>query len=472
MTQQDNCQVLIIGGGPGGYVAAIRAGQLGLNTVLVEANRLGGTCLIRGCIPSKALIHVANRFSILKNHSSDSCYGISLDAEPKLNMYETTHWMNSVVDKLNTGVAALLKHAGVEVIHGRGQLINGKTCEIETDEGLKTIVAEHVILATGSTITELPMLPFDSNVISSSDALQLREKPKHLIVVGAGYIGLELGIAFRKLGSKVTFIEGMSHILPQYDRELSRPVQKWLSENDVEVICSATVNGVSYPNKNPCLAYTDKSGKLHQMESDKVLVAVGRRPATQGWGLENTCIDMDGPFIKVDAQCRTSMKNVWAIGDLAGEPMLAHKASAQGEMVAEIIAGHRRVFDPVAIPSVCFSEPEIISIGLNPEQASAREIETVIGKFPLSATGKALTNDSAKHGGFVRITARKDNHVILGIQAVGVQVSELVNEFSLALEMGSRLEDIAHTIHAHPSIGEATMESALSALGTPIHIDR
>ncbi len=228
--------------------------------------------------------------------------------------------------------------------------------------------------------------------------------------------------------------------------------------------------GVKDEGGKVTLEYTDKDGKACTLDGDKVLVTVGRKPNTEGWGLENMCVDMDGPFVKVDNQCRTPMKNVWAIGDLVGEPMLAHKASAQGEMVPEIISGEKREFDPVAVPAVCFTEPELVGVGLSPTEAKEAGFETVVAKFPFAAIGKALAMDAGSDGGFVRITARKDNHLILGIHAVGAHVAELANQFVLALEMGARLEDLAGTIHVHPTLGEASMEAAMAGLGHAIHI--
>ncbi len=460
----------MIGAGPGGYVAAIRAGQLGLDTVIVESERSGGTCLIKGCIPSKALIHAATRFEEISAHTGEGKLGISVPSAPKLDLVKMIDWKESIVNRLSTGVEGLLKKNGVNQIKGWAIFKNAKTCEVETADGLVTIIAEHVILANGSKVTELPSIPFSKNVISSTEALQQTELPKHLVIVGAGYIGLEMGIAYRKLGAKVTVIEGLDRLLPLYDKEMTRPISTWLKKHQVEVIYKARANSVSDEGNKVTLHYSDKNGEAKTIKGDKVLVTIGRRPNTHCWGLENMCIDMDGAFVKVNNQCQTAMKNVWAIGDLVGEPMLAHKASAQGEMVAEIIAGMRREFDPVAIPAVCFTEPEIVSVGITPDVAKEQGIETVVGKFPFAAIGKALAMEAGNDGGFVRITSRKDNHLVLGIQAVGAHVAELSNQFALALEMGACLEDLANTIHVHPTLGEATMEAAMASLGHAIHI--
>ncbi|WP_020406440.1 dihydrolipoyl dehydrogenase [Hahella ganghwensis] len=463
------CKVLVVGGGPGGYVAAIRSGQLGLDTVLVEADRPGGTCLIRGCIPSKALIHAATRYEELLAHAGSGKLGISLTSSPELNLGNMMGWKDGIVDRLTQGVEGLLKKAGVKVIKGWAEFSDAKHCVVSTAEGKVNLQAEHVILANGSQATQLPNIPYGEHVISSTEALELTSVPGHLVVIGAGYIGLELGIAYRKLGARVTFIEGQDQILSLYDKEMTRPIEQWLKKQKIDLHLKAKADSVETMNGRPLLNFIDKNGEQQQLEADKVLVTVGRKPNVEGWGIDNMCLDMDGPFVKVDKQCRTAMKNVWAIGDLVGEPMLAHKASAQGEMVAEIIAGYRREFDSVAIPAVCFTEPEIVSIGLTPDQAKEAGHEIIVGTFPFAAIGKALTMEAGQDGGFVRITARKSDHVILGIHAVGAHIAELSGEFSLALEMGARLEDLAHTIHVHPSLSEATMEAAMAGLGKAIH---
>ena len=471
MSKTIKTKVLVVGGGPGGYVAAIRAGQLGLETVLVEGDRLGGTCLVRGCIPSKAMIHVAGEYDTMARAAAKGGrHGVSLSAAPELDMGRTVEWKEGIVDKLNGGVAALLKRAKVRVVNGWAVFSDARTCEVETADGPVRISAEHVILATGSVPVELPFLPFGGPVISSTEALSLQELPRDLVVVGAGYIGLELGIAFAKLGSNVTVVEAQDTILPLYDDELTAPVRKWLDRHGVTLHLGAKATGLAKKDKKSALEIETAEGDPLDLPADRILVTVGRKPLTHGWGLENMALDMDGPFVKVDDQCRTPMRNVWAIGDLVGEPMLAHKASAQGEMVAEIIAGEKRRFDPVTIAAVCFTEPELVTAGLLPEDAREKYGDVVTSVFPLQANGRALSMDAGEDGGFVRVVARKDNHQVLGIQAVGAHASELSGEFAHALEMGAVLEDIAGTIHVHPTLSEGFHEAALKALGHAIHI--
>jgi len=265
-------------------------------------------------------------------------------------------------------------------------------------------------------------------------------------------------------------VEALDRIVPLYDAELTRPVTMWLKKNKVDLHLKSKAKGVVEEGGKTLLEFETANGEIQRIEADKILVSVGRKPVTEGWGLETMGVDMDGPFVKIDGQCRTAMRGVYAIGDLTGEPLLAHKATAQGEAVAEIIAGKKRRFDPAAIAAVCFTEPELVGAGLTPDEAKAKGEEVITGKFPLAASGRALTMEGGADGGFVRVTARKSDHVILGIHAVGRHVSELSGEFALALEMGARLEDIAGTIHVHPTLTEAFAESALAALGHPIHI--
>ncbi len=462
MAETRHATVLVLGGGFGGYVAALRAAQLGLDTVLIEGDRLGGTCLIRGCIPSKALIHAAGRFA----EASDGA-ALGITATPKLDLNKTIAWKDGIVDRLNSGVAGLLARAKVPVIEGWATFSDAKTCTVATKDGPVTLTAEHVILAAGSEATPLPALPFGGNIISSTEALNITTLPKHLAVVGAGYVGLELGIAFRKLGAEITVIEMADRILPRYDTALTRPVRRWLERNKVTLHLGAKVTGLDGEGR---LAIETAKGETLALVADKILVTIGRRPRTEGWGLENMGLDRDGLFVKIDDQCRTAMKNVWAIGDLVGEPMLAHKASAQGAMVAEIIAGHRRRFDPASVAAICFTEPEIVVAGLSPDEAKAAGEDIITGQFPLSANGRALTLEAGEDGGFVRVVARKADQRVLGIQAVGRGIAELAGEFAHALAMGAMLEDIAGTIHVHPTLGEALGEAALLALGRGLHI--
>ncbi len=458
--------LLVIGGGPGGYVAAIRAGQLGIPTVLVEGEALGGTCLNIGCIPSKALIHAADEFEKARHYASGSPLGIHVQS-PQIDLQQTVRWKDGIVSRLTGGVGALLRKRGVQVVQGWATVVDGKTVDVVTAQGEPLrLQCEHLLLATGSLPVDLPFMPFGGNVISSTEALAPTELPRRLVVVGAGYIGLEMGVAYRKLGSEVAVVEALPRVLPAYDdEELTRPVLASLKRLGVVLHLGCTVQGL-----DPAGAVRVRSASADEfaLPADKVLVAVGRRPRTEGFGLESLRLDMAGRAIRIDDQCRTSMRNVWAIGDVAGEPMLAHRAMAQGELVAEVIAGHKRHFAPMAIPVICFTDPEVVTVGLSPAGADSAGIDCMAASFPFSANGRAMTIESNE--GFVRVVARRDNHLILGWQAVGRAVSELSTAFSQSIEMGARLEDVAGTIHAHPTLGEAVQEAALRALGQALHI--
>jgi dihydrolipoamide dehydrogenase len=461
-----SCKLLVIGAGPGGYVCAIRAGQLGIDTVIVEAGKPGGTCLNVGCIPSKALIHAAEEYDrIVHLANGRNSLGIRT-SKPELDLSQTIVWKDGIVGRLNSGVSGLLKRAKVKVVQGRARFRDGKTVEVETETGRQIIRAETVVIATGSAPVELPNLPFGGPVISSTEALALTSVPERLVVVGGGYIGLELGTAFAKMGAKVIVVEAQPRILPQYDAELTRPVSKRLQALGIEVMTGAKAKGLA--KVSGMLLVEEENGAEKSLAADKILVTVGRRPVTQGWGLDELVLDMDGLFIRIDERCQTSMRGIYAIGDVTGEPMLAHRAMAQGEMTAEIIAGHKRAWDKRSIPAVCFTDPEVVTVGLSPEEARRTEVDIKVGQFPFSANGRAMTK--LGEDGFVRVVARTDNHLVLGIQAVGQGVSELAAAFGLALEMGARLEDIAGTIHAHPTQGEAFQEATLKALGHELHI--
>ncbi|NMM39023.1 MAG: dihydrolipoyl dehydrogenase [Glaciimonas sp.] len=467
--------LLVIGGGPGGYIAAIRAAQLGIATTLIEGEQLGGTCLNIGCIPSKALIHAADEFEKACHYAADSALGIHVQS-PRIELAQTVRWKDGIVTKLTSGVAALLKKNGVQVIKGWARIIDGKTVEVQQNGAESAdavavsaplrIGCQHLLLATGSQSVALPNMPFGGPVISSTEALSPSSLPRRLVVVGAGYIGLELGIAYRKLGAEVSVVEAIDRVLPAYDEDLTKPVAAALQRLGVKLHLGCTVQGLNA--NGDAVRVRNAQGEESELPADQVLVAVGRRPRTQGWGLESLMLDMAGHAVKIDDQCRTSMRDVWAIGDLTGEPMLAHRAMAQGEMVAEIIAGKRRHFLPAAMPAVCFTDPEVVVVGQTPQSALKAGLDCIHALFPFAANGRAMTIESTD--GFVRVVARRDNHLIVGWQAVGRNVSELSAAFCHSIEMGALLEDVAGTIHAHPTLGEAVQEAALRALGHALHV--
>lgn len=448
------CKLLIIGAGPGGYVCAIRAGQLGMDTIIVDEARPGGTCLNVGCIPSKALIHAADEFHRI-TAVNDSPFGITA-AAPQIDLAQTIAWKDGIVDRLNTGVSGLMKKAGARFVSGRARFVDGKTVSV-TDHGgqASEIRAEYIVIATGSAPIELPFAPFGGDVLSSTEALSLSDVPASMAVIGGGYIGLELGTAFAKLGTRVSVIEAADQIMPSYDKALIAPVGRRLRALGVTVLTDTMAQGYS-----DGVLSTDKG----DIGADKLLVTVGRRPRTKGIGIEELSLTMSGPFIRIDPNCQTSMRGIYAIGDVTGDPMLAHRAMAQGEMVAEHITGHAVEWDKRAIPAVCFTDPEIVTCGALPGELDG----TLSSEFPFRASGRAMTCDA--EDGFIRVVWRQSDQAVVGIQAVGAHISELSAAFSLAIEMGTCLEDISATIHAHPTLSEGLQEACLKAQDRALHI--
>lgn len=459
-----SCKVLVLGAGPGGYVCAIRCGQSGLDTIIVEKAAPGGTCLNVGCIPSKALIHAAEQFHSVKAAAEGhSALGITTN-QPAIDLAKTVAWKDGVVKQLTGGVSGLLRKAGVRKVEGTARILDGKSVEVETADGLVRIGCENLIVATGSRAIELPSLPFGDNILSSTEALSLTEMPKSLAVVGGGYIGLEIGTAYAKLGVKVSVFEAQSHILPQYDEELSKPVLARLKALGIMVHLGAVAENYDPTTR---MLTTRMNGQQHQTEAEKILVTVGRKPALDEAAVNVLGLDMNGRYLRIDQKCRTSMRGVYAIGDVTGEPMLAHRAMAQGEIVADVLAGHDVVWDKRAMPAVCFTDPELVVVGLLPDQAKAAGHDVQSALYPLRANGRALTLE--RQDGFVRIVHERQSGLVLGIQAVGAGFAEMAGEFSLAIEMCATVTDIAATVHAHPTLGETVQEAALMGLGKALH---
>jgi len=462
-------QVLVIGAGPAGYVCAIRAAQLGLSAVIVECDKPGGTCLNVGCIPSKALIHAADEFHKLTTFCDGQAASTSMGISAKsasIDLHETIIWKDGIVDRLNMGVSGLLKKANVQVLQGVARFRDGKTVIVEGHDETVQVHSDNVVIATGSEPVEIPSLPFGKKILSSTDALSLTQVPETLAVIGGGYIGLELGISFAKLGSKVTIVENENRILPQYDKELTEPVVKRLEQLGVRVLTQT--KALSYSGDDLMLKITGTNNEESEIHADKLLVTVGRRARLSDWGLEELSLTTQNGFISIDEQCQTSMRGVYAIGDVSGEPMLAHRAMAQGDMVARILAGQLRRWDQQCIPEVCFTDPEIVTAGLSPDDAEAAGEQFNVCQFPFKANGRAMSLQ--REDGFIRVVTQKESNVILGLQAVGTGVSELSAAFSIAIEMGACAEDIAATIHAHPTLSEALQEACMAAIGFGLHI--
>lgn len=455
--------VLVVGAGPGGYVAAIRAAQLGKSVVVVDKDQVGGVCLNRGCIPSKALISAAHQYEAAKKSEAMGVIAENV----KLDYAKVQEFKNNIISKQTGGINALFKGNKVEFISGEVFFISENTVSVSNEEEGQRYKFNHCIIATGSRPIELKAFPYGGRILSSTEALALNEVPKRLVVIGGGYIGIELGQTFSKFGAEVTVLEGSSSILPGFDADLTRLVARNLKKQGVEIVTDALADSAEQTDSEVTVTYTVK-GEQKQVTADYVLVTVGRRPNTDNIGLDTIGIKMtDRGLIEVDKQCRTSIPNVYAIGDIVAGPALAHKASYEGKVAAEVIAGLPSQVDYKVVPSVCFSDPEIASVGISESEAKAQGLAVKVGKFMYGANGRAQTMDATD--GFVKIIADKETDLVLGAHIVGAESSNMIAEMALAIEMGATLEDIALTIHAHPTLGEMTMEAAEVALGRPIH---
>lgn len=462
-------EVLVIGAGPGGYVAAIRAAQLGKEVTLIEKDELGGICLNHGCIPSKALIYAANLVHKMRQGRNLNDMGITVSGV-KVNIEKLQSWKeNNVVHKLTSGIAQLCKGHGIEVIKGRATFTSPKKVNIESEHGTQAIEFKKAIIATGSRSIELPGFEFDGEIIlSSRHALKLKKVPGRFLIIGGGYIGLELGTVYAKLGSRVTVVEMMSQLLPGTDIELVRIVERKLKQLGVEVHLNSKAKSL-VKGKDGVQVIVDAQGKELKLEADKVLVSVGRRPNHQGLSLDKAGVELDGTgFVRIDGHLRTTNPNIYAIGDVAGPPLLAHKATYEGIVAAEVIAGLPSAPDWRAVPAVIFTDPEIATAGLTEKEAQEQGYTTIVGKFPFAALGRALT--MGETDGFIKVVADESTQQILGVHIVGPEASNLISEATLAIEMGATLEDIALTIHPHPTLPESFMEAAEAAMGKAIHI--
>jgi dihydrolipoamide dehydrogenase len=457
-------EALVIGAGPGGYVAGIRLGQLKKKALVVERDKPGGICLNVGCIPSKALINVAKYYDKVR-HGAE--IGILAD-NLRVDMAKMQSWKGEVVSKLTGGVRTLLKANGCDYRTGTARLVSANVVEIVGKDGKTTVEAENVVIATGSRPIEVPGFAFDGNrIVDSTGALDFAAVPERLVVIGGGYIGIEIGTLYAKLGAQVTVVEALPSILAGNDPEIVQLVARKLKKLGVEIVTGAKAR--SWVEKAGRAAVTvELEGKEATFEADKVLVAVGRRPNSEGLGLEEVGVKLQGGFVTVDRRRATTVPGIYAIGDVAGQPMLAHKASREAEVVADVIAGHQAEFDVRCIPAVIFSDPEVASAGLTAAEAGQRGLQIKVGKFPFAALGRAIAN--ADTDGFVKVVIDAASHEVLGIQVVGNGASDIIAEAALAIEMGALAEDISLTIHAHPTLPEAIMEAAKASLGEAIHI--
>ncbi|OUS75326.1 dihydrolipoyl dehydrogenase [Paenibacillus sp. MY03] len=455
---------LVIGAGPGGYVAAIRAAQLGQNVLVVEKEHVGGVCLNVGCIPSKALISAAHQYESI---SHASAFGIEV-GEAKVNFDKVQEFKNGIVKKLTGGVASLLKANKIQYFHGEVMFINENEARVFNDQEAPRYRFKNCIIATGSRPIELKAFPYGGRIVSSTGALSLPEVPKSLVVIGGGYIGIELGQMYSKFGTKVTVIEGSDSILPGFDKDMSSIVAKKLKGTNVDIVTGAQAKSAEQTDKDVTVTYT-VGDKEEKVTADYLLVTVGRRPNTDGeLGLDLIGVKMtDRGLVEVDQQCRTSIPHIFAIGDIIAGPALAHKAMYEGRIAAEAIAGQSSVVDYKCVPAVCFSDPECASVGLSEKEAKEQGHNVKVGKFPFAINGRAMSLNANE--GFVKLVSDAESGLVLGAQIIGLEASNMIAELALAIEMGATLEDIALTIHAHPTLGEIVLDAAEVALGHPIH---
>jgi len=461
-------QVLVLGGGPGGYAAAFKAADLGLNVTLVESRvNPGGVCLFEGCIPSKALLHAAE---LIRETRHAAAWGLSF-GEPEIDIDKLRQWKDTkVVKQLTGGLGQLAKARKVTYVQGTGTLQDAHHLLVKSDSGEETqIQFEHLILATGSTPIKLPFLPESPRIMDSTGALELQDIPPRLLVLGGGYIGLEMATVYSALGSEVSVVEMLDGLLMGADADLVKPLHKRLEKQLHEILLKTKVTGAEVKGETLDVSFEGSDGTAFNKTYDRILVAVGRRPNSRGIGLENIGIVTDKQgFVPVDPQRRTSVPHIFAIGDLAGQPMLAHKASHEGIVAAEVIAGHKVEFAPYAIPAVVFTDPELAWAGLTEREAEEQGLKVTVARFPWAASGRALTLDRTE--GLTKLIVDAESDRVLGMGIVGKGAGELIAEGTLAIEMGAVAADLALTIHAHPTLSETSMEAAEMIGGQSTHV--
>jgi len=458
-------KVVVIGAGPAGYVCAIRLAQLGVAVTVVEKDYLGGTCLNVGCIPSKALIAAGALF-----HRIGEAAAMGISAENvRVDVQKLVEWKAGIVGKLTGGVGMLLKNHKATVVMGAASFVDSRRLQVKTKEGVRTLEADAFVIATGSVPIAIPGFAFDEDKVwSSTGALAPKRIPEQLVVIGAGYIGLELGMMYRKLGSKVTVLEATAGALPGLEKDCVKAIERSIKKMGIELKTETFAQGFESKDGKSHVKVKGKAGES-TVVCDQILSTVGRRPFSEGLALEKIGLAPDAKgFLKVDKQMRTSAPNVYAIGDIAGQPMLAHKGSREGLVAAAVIAGKKEEYDARCVPAVVFTSPEVASVGLTEEQCKEKGIETKAGSFPFAASGRAMSLMETE--GFVKVVADAQTDEVLGVHMVGPEVTELIAEAALAIEMGATAEDLARTIHAHPTLPEAMMEAAEAVHGMAVHI--
>jgi len=463
-------QLAVIGGGPGGYAAAFLAADLGMEVTLIEKEKNpGGVCLYRGCIPSKALLHVAK---LLNETEEAKNWGIEFQ-KPKIDFDKLREWKSGVVNKLTGGLGQLTKQRKINYMQGTAKFINSTTLHVDKVDGAEEeIIYEHAILATGSVPTKIPGLSIDSPlVMDSTDALELKDIPEKLLVIGGGYIGLEMSSVYAALGSKVTVVEMMPTLLPGADRDMVNVLTRSINAKMEAVYLKTKVVDLQEQKDGIKVKLEGEGIENPEQVFDKVLISIGRTPVTKGFGLENTKVKVgEKGFVVVNEQLKTDDPNIYAIGDLVGNPMLAHKASAEGKVAVEAIADHKVAFEPNAIPAVVFTDPELAWAGLSETEAKEKGIKVEVVRFPWSASGRATTLD--RNDGLTKLVIDPETERVLGMGIVGVGAGEMIAEGVLAVEMSALAKDVALSIHPHPTLSETIMESAEMFFGQSTHLYR
>jgi dihydrolipoamide dehydrogenase len=457
---------IVIGGGPGGYVCAIRLGQLKLKVLCVEKEEVGGVCLNWGCVPSKALIAASHTYE--KFHIAGTM-GLKLEGSVSVEPTKMQEWKAGIVKKMTGGIRGLFRGNGVELEAGNARIVDKNTVEVRAADGTtKRFSTKNIVVATGSTTVEIPTFKFDGKqIIGAKEAVSLTEIPKRLVVIGGGVIGLELGGVYQRFGAELTVVEMADQVLPGVDPDVASVVERKMAKHGAKFFKSAKALGHVKNADGSVTVNIEVGGKTEQVVCDVVLVAVGMRPNGAGLGLEEIGVKVERGFVPSDIVGRTNVPNIWSIGDVSGQPMLAHKASKEGEVVAEVIAGHKSAKDWVGIPGAIFTDPEVATVGLTEQQCKEKGLTIKVGKFPFSALARALA--VSETDGFIKVISDA-NKKVLGIHIVGPSATDLISEGALALEMHAFLDDIGLTIHPHPTLGEGMMEASMHAMGHAIHI--
>jgi dihydrolipoamide dehydrogenase len=463
----NSCDAVVIGGGPGGYVCAIRLGQLKQKVVCVEKEQVGGVCLNWGCIPSKALISTAHTLEKIRSCGSLGIKTSAVEFDPAVMQ----DWKNALVKKLTGGIRQLFKANGVQLVEGTARVTAPNGVEVELPDGTRQqFEAKAIVVATGSSTAELSSLPLDGKqVIGAREAVSLRHVPKRLCVIGGGVIGLELGTVYQKFGAQLTVVEALPQLLTGIDADCTQVVERKLSRAGARIFKNAKALGFDRQPDGSLQLNVQTADKTETVSCDTLLLSVGMRPNGRNLGLEQVGVNVDDRgFVPTDMQGRTNVPSIFAIGDVSSFPMLAHKAMKEGEVVAEVIAGHKAAKDWVSVPGAVFTDPEIATAGLTAEQAKERGHDVSVGKFPFAALGRAMA--IGETDGFVKIVSDRKSRRILGVHIVGPSACDLISEGVLALELGALSDDLALTMHPHPTLGEAMMEASAASLGQAVHM--